>query len=80
MSVTILEQLSEDDVRDYLLDLIKNKERSHSYVNQALSAIKFLYESVVKQGKIVINIPRAKREEVTGSIEPAGRFADNGEG
>lgn len=63
MSITILEQLSEDDVRDYLLDLIKNKERSHSYVNQALSAIKFLYESVVKQGKIVINIPRAKKEK-----------------
>jgi len=57
------EQLSEDDVREYLLDLIKNKERSHSYVNQALSAIKFLCESVIKQGEIVINIPRAKKEK-----------------
>jgi len=33
--------LGGDDIRKYLLFLLETKENTHSYVNQAVSAIKF---------------------------------------
>lgn len=39
--------LEEGEVRQYLLHLLEEKSASHSYVNQALSALKFLYVDVL---------------------------------
>ncbi|MHB1654678.1 MAG: site-specific tyrosine recombinase/integron integrase [Desulfitobacteriaceae bacterium] len=55
--------ISDDDVRRYLLRLLDQYERSHSYVNQALSAIKFLFGNVLKRHRAIVNLPRAKKQQ-----------------
>lgn len=54
--------LSKITVRAYLLDLLEKQKSSHAYVNQCISAMKFLYEKVLKQPSPVVNLPRPKRE------------------
>lgn len=46
-----------------MLHLLDNQENSHSYVNQAVSAIKFFYNDTLKRKDIVINISRPKKEK-----------------
>lgn len=53
---------SNQDVRKYLLYLLEQKERSHSYVNQAVSSIKFLFNDVLGRYEISLALPRPKRE------------------
>jgi site-specific recombinase XerD len=55
--------LQQEDVRKYLLFLLEEKESSHSYANQALSSIKFLYNEVLDKRKVVFNLPRPKKEK-----------------
>jgi len=57
-----VEQIDESNVQKYLLYLLENQNNSHSYVNQALSAIKFLAVNILKRDDLVINIPRTKKE------------------
>lgn len=56
-------QIVERDIRNYLLHQLEVEKRSHSYVNQALSAIKFLFEGVLKQNQIIGSLPRAKKQQ-----------------
>lgn len=49
-----------DDVRKYLLLLLDKQGRSSGYANQALSAIKFLYNEVLGKERITFNISRPK--------------------
>ncbi len=51
-----------NDIDRYLLYLLENQEHSHSYVNQAISAIKFFYIDVHKRQDIIIDIPRPQKE------------------
>ncbi|KUO62513.1 MAG: hypothetical protein APF84_01825 [Gracilibacter sp. BRH_c7a] len=51
------------DIRDYLLFLLDHKYISHSYINQAISALKFLFSTVLKRNDINIYLPRPKKEE-----------------
>ncbi len=51
-----------NEIEKYILHLLDDQKNSHSYVNQALSALKFLYNEVFKQPDLMINIPRPKRE------------------
>ena len=51
-----------NDIDKYLLYLLEHQEYSHSYVNQAISAIKFLYIDILKIKDIIIYIPRPKKE------------------
>jgi site-specific recombinase XerD len=53
--------IDEQDIRKYLLFLLDN-EVSHSYVNQAISAAKFLFNDTLKQGREIEAIPRPKKE------------------
>ena len=53
-------KITVDEVRAYLLHLSQEKGVSASYRNQALSAIKFLFEEVMKDHDIVRGVPRAK--------------------
>ena len=56
------EELGNEEVRKYLLYLLEEGTNSHSYVNQSLSSIKFLYNEVLNQYGITFDIPRPKKE------------------
>jgi integrase/recombinase XerD len=56
------EEISESEIKTYLFDLLENKKASHSYVNQTISAIKFLYNDVLKGPKFNFKLPRPKRQ------------------
>ncbi|QUH27296.1 tyrosine-type recombinase/integrase [Serpentinicella alkaliphila] len=53
--------LKREDVEEYLFNLLENRKNSHSYVNQALSSIKFLFKFVLKSD-LLYEIPRPKKE------------------
>ena len=57
----VLAELTEKEVRTYLLKLVEEPV-SRSYLNQAISAIKLLYEKVIRQPKIIEQIPRPRGE------------------
>lgn len=42
--------------------MLEEKKTSHSYANQTISAIKFLCNDTLKQGRVIESIPRPKRE------------------
>ena len=52
-----LDEIVNQDVRQYTLFLLENQKVSHSYVNQAISAIKFLSNEVLRQIKIIELMP-----------------------
>lgn len=54
--------LSNEDVRRYLITLLDDRRKSHAYVNQAISSIKFLFYEVIKHPKKTIDLPRPKKE------------------
>lgn len=55
-------EITNEELQSYLLNLLKNDEKSHSYVNQAVSAIKFLYCEVLNRF-FDVNLPRPKKEK-----------------
>lgn len=55
-------QLDKNDIKHYLLNQIETQERSHSYVNQTISAIKFFYRYVLKKSQPTIDLPRPKKQ------------------
>ncbi len=54
-------EIGEEEIRAYLLSLIE-REASHSHLNQAISAIKLLYEKVLHRPKVIAQLPRPRRE------------------
>lgn len=57
-----LEAITEDDIKQYLLHLIEGQQTSHSFVDQAISAIKFYNEKVLKQKVELAKLKRPKKE------------------
>jgi integrase/recombinase XerD len=57
------ENLGTVEVRQYLVKLINEDKSSHSYVQQALSSLKFLYNSILKNDEEINDIPFPKREQ-----------------
>ena len=57
-----LESLNENDVRDYITNLIREK-RSNSYINQAINSIKFYYEIVLGMPNRFYSIERPRKEK-----------------
>jgi site-specific recombinase XerD len=55
-------ELDENLIKQYMLYLIDEEKVSRSYHNQAISAIKFLYDSVLKTPKVVGSFPRPRKE------------------
>jgi len=49
-------------IRSYLLYLIDDKCLSRNYINQSISALKFLYRYVLKVPMVIENIPRPREE------------------
>ena len=56
------EEITNDDVKDYMIFLLEKQNSSHSYVNQVLSAIKLYFKEILMIDDIVYNLPRLKRE------------------
>jgi len=52
-----------DDVRDFLLYLLREKGKSHAYVNQSLSALKFLLTKILCLKEATDRLPRPKNKE-----------------
>jgi len=56
-----------DEARRWLLDLLRNGY-SHSYVNQALSALRFVHRSVLEQPLALSGIPRPKKKKALPKV------------
>jgi site-specific recombinase XerD len=56
-----------EEVRRWLLHLLRSG-KSHSYANQALSALRFLHRAVLKEPGPVVGIPRPKRKKALPKV------------
>jgi integrase/recombinase XerD len=63
-----LEELRDEDVREYLLYLVDKKKVSQSYQNQAINAIKFYYEQVMGRPTKQYYLQRPKHESRLPSV------------
>lgn len=57
------EEMGEEEIRNYLYFLMKQKKVSQSSINQAYSAMKFFYETTVQREWNGIKIPRLKNRK-----------------
>jgi len=55
--------IDEEDINSYLLFLLEEQQSSHSYVNQAVNSIKFLFNNVFKRHESFVKITRPKDEK-----------------
>lgn len=55
-------EAKETDIKAYLLHLIEQKNISESYINQAISALKFLFKDILNYPTAFTAIPRPKKE------------------
>jgi len=55
--------LTKDDIRHYLLFIVQKQKISVSSQNQAINAIKFYYEKVLRQPKMIFAIERPRKEK-----------------
>ncbi|MCX7709399.1 MAG: tyrosine-type recombinase/integrase [Clostridia bacterium] len=62
------EVLGIPEVKQYLLYLIDSEQCSHSYVQQALSSLKFLYNYIIKNTEEISDIPFPKKEKKLPSV------------
>jgi integrase/recombinase XerD len=78
------EKLGDNDIRDYLYYLLKEKKAAQSSMNQAYSALKFFYEKTLERDWNGDRIPRSKipkklpsilsREEVRAIFSKVGNL------
>lgn len=52
-----------NEIRQYFLYLLDEKKVSHSFVDQAISALKFLYDFVYHKTNMISELPRPKKEK-----------------
>ncbi|MBX2956554.1 MAG: tyrosine-type recombinase/integrase [Cyclobacteriaceae bacterium] len=57
------QELDEDEILHYMMHLIENKKLSVSAQNQAINAIKFYYEKMLKQDRKVYDLERPLKEK-----------------
>ncbi|MGD0712305.1 MAG: site-specific tyrosine recombinase/integron integrase [Bacteroidales bacterium] len=64
-----LEDISEQDIKDYMIYMVEKRKISASFQNQIINAIKFYYEKVLRRDKIsFIYIERPFREKVLPTV------------
>jgi integrase/recombinase XerD len=56
-------QLTENDIRSYLLHLLEEKHKAAATVNQVFNALRFLYVELYKMPFAIGSIPRPKKEK-----------------
>jgi integrase/recombinase XerD len=62
------DQITSDDIRKYLVMLLDEQTKSHSYVNQAISSIKFFFNHVIKSSLIISQLSRPKKESILPDV------------
>ena len=77
------DRLTPDQVEAWLLHLVAERKLSYSSVNQAASACRFFYATVLKRDRSVFAVPMAKtpqrQPEILGRAELAALFAAAGD-
>lgn len=63
-----VDELTDEDIREYLLYLVDEKKVSQSYQNQAINAIKFYYEQVLGRPTQTYYLQRPKREKTLPTV------------
>ncbi len=63
-----VDEITHEEINDYLLSMMEERDCSPSYFNQAVSALKFLYENVLKNPSVVADLPRQKKEKLLPDI------------
>lgn len=58
-----VDEISLEDIKSYMGYLLDRETISHSYVNQAISAVKFMYTEVLNKPNIILNVPRPMKEK-----------------
>lgn len=69
-----LDEISNEEINAYLLELIRNKNISPSQQNQRINAIKFYYEKVLGKDKIFIKIERPKNQKLLPNVLSANEI------
>ena len=59
-----ISEISKIEIRNYLVHLVDDKQVSRNYLNQVISAIKFVFRHVLRQPYTVSDIPRPKEERL----------------
>ena len=67
-----LSVVTEQDIRQYLLHLIDEKNLSRATLNQTLSALKFCYQYVLHEPRIIGSIPRPRPERKLPAVLSRG--------
>lgn len=71
------ELLGPEEIRTYQLYLVHDKKVSHSYLNQAVAALRFLYRTTLKREEIIEFIPHSRTPRklpVVLSLEEVAQF------
>ncbi|MGE5474947.1 MAG: tyrosine-type recombinase/integrase [Ignavibacteriales bacterium] len=55
--------LTTDEIKGYLLDVMDKQDKSLTYGSQALSAIKFLFNTILDRNEVIESIPRPRKEK-----------------
>ncbi len=63
-----LTNISVEEINNYLLELIRKRNISHSQQNQRINAIKFYYEKVLGREKFYYKIERPKRSNTLPNV------------
>ena len=74
-----VEELPRDSlslVEDYLLHLVRERRVSRSYHRQVVSALRFLFETVLGNPRLALSILRPKKEERLPSVLSADEVAE----
>jgi len=56
-------ELTEDDIRNYLLHLITEEKHAAGTVNQVFNALRLLYVDLYKKPFVIVSLPRPKKEK-----------------
>lgn len=63
-----IDKLSEEQIRSYILWLIKEKKASEARLHSAINALKFFYEKLLSREKFFIEIPRPKKPAMLPAV------------
>jgi integrase/recombinase XerD len=63
-----LADITPEEIQAYLLYLVEERKVSTSYQNQAINAIKFYYEKVLKGKRQVYYLERPRKEKILPTV------------
>lgn len=61
-------EITDADIKRYILFLLSDEKVSHSYASQCISSISFLYSEVLKHDKVIESISRPKKESILPKV------------